>query len=277
MCFTAIFIIAHFLSGGDDEDSSLGSGSTADEEFVQVGNFRIIDPEGLIESIIFRPHNGTITLQHPLPIREERVFDEDTGFTYIRISNPRDAFTGPVIIIDAGHGGNDAGAPVPGHPDIRESHIVLEIALRLYGLFQESDSGITPIMTRTTDIFVSPTERSNIGNTFGDKFLSIHTNAYDDPTVSGTETLINGFVHSDNAIFAHAIQSHLVAELGTRDRGIIVRNDLYVLNTLEIPAVFAEIDFKTNPEALANLQNGSYQQRVAQALYQGIVSAFNGD
>ncbi|MCL2753972.1 MAG: N-acetylmuramoyl-L-alanine amidase [Defluviitaleaceae bacterium] len=277
LLFAAIFFLAQFLSGSGEEGLPQEQDTLISEDFVQVGNFRIIDPQGLVEAIVFHPQNGTITLQHVFPIHEERVFNENSGFTYIRIYSPRDVFTGPVVIIDPGHGGNDIGAPVPGHPYIFESHIVLEIALRLYELFQQSNSGINAVMTRRTDIFVSPTERSHIGNTLGDKFVSIHTNTYDDPSVAGTETLFNSFAHPDSGIFAHIIQSHLVAELGTRDRGILLRNDLYALNTLEIPAVFVEVDFKTNPEALANLQNGAYQQRVAEALYRGIISSFNGD
>ncbi|MCL2576253.1 MAG: N-acetylmuramoyl-L-alanine amidase [Defluviitaleaceae bacterium] len=279
LAFAAIFLLSHYLGRDSDDSSAEAPPQTIDTnaDFVQVANYRIIDPEGLITSIVYNPHNNTINLQHTLPIYEQREVDETTGFTYIRISNPRAAFDTPIVIIDAGHGGNDIGAPVPEHPEIFESHIVLEIALRLYELFERSDSGITAVMTRTTDTFVSPADRSEIGNTMGDIFISIHTNAFDDPEVSGTETLFNSIAHPDNGLLAHTMQSHLVAELGTRDRGIIFRNDLEVLNTLTIPAVFVEIDFKTNPQALANLQNGAYQQRIANALYNGIIATFNGE
>jgi N-acetylmuramoyl-L-alanine amidase len=115
--------------------------------------------------------------------------------------------------------------------------------------------------------------------------VSVHTNTYSNPTAAGTETLYNPLpagssdnpsrLGISNARLAQIVQDHLIAELGTRDRGIIERDDLYVLNNSAIPAVFAEIDFKTNPQALANLQDPAYQQRIAEALYSAIVYAFN--
>jgi len=105
--------------------------------------------------------------------------------------------------------------------------------------------------------------------------ISIHTNAFSDTTVAGTETLYSPILNQNNPAFAQIIQNALVAELGTRDRGIFTRNDVYQLANTRIPAVMAEIDFKTNPAALENLTNSQYQQRVARALYEALILAFN--
>jgi N-acetylmuramoyl-L-alanine amidase len=192
-----------------------------------------------------------------------------TGYVYIRVLSLRETYGGRIVVIDPGHGGHDVGAPVPG---VFESHLTLQIALRLFELFQDSESGIKAFMTRNDDSFINPADRSAFANGTGDILVSIHTNTYSSPNVAGTETLYNP-LSDESAALARIIQKHLVAELGTRDRGIVERTDLGVLNGAAIPAVIAEIDFKTNPAALANLQNPAYQQRVAEALYRGIIEA----
>ncbi|MCL2350017.1 MAG: N-acetylmuramoyl-L-alanine amidase [Defluviitaleaceae bacterium] len=231
---------------------------------------RIVDPYYFVDLITYSPRDGVMGIKTHLPV----VFDIEyqRGIVYINVISPRDIYE-HIVIIDPGHGGADIGAPGPG--DVRESDLVLAISLYLYNLFQTSNSGITAFMTRHDDSFVAPASRAAFANALGDVFVSVHTNTFADPSVAGTETLFNPFQNTENIRLAQIIQNRLVAELGTRDRGIIERTDLYALGTITIPAVFAEIDFKTNPEALSNLISSSYQQRVARALYEGIVYAFN--
>jgi N-acetylmuramoyl-L-alanine amidase len=182
------------------------------------------------------------------------------------------------VVIDPGHGGADVGADIGatggGAGGVFESQLTLEIALKLHELFENSNSGIKAFMTRYDDSFINPAGRSFFANEVGGVLISIHTNTYHDPAVAGTETLYNP-LSQESAALARIIQNHLVAELGTRDRGIIERTDLQLLNGTNIPVVIAEIDFKTNPQALANLQNPVYQQRIAEALYRGITEAMN--
>jgi len=227
---------------------------------------RIVDAEGFVVETIISPRNGRATLRSNTPI----VLQERAGAVYVL--SPREAY-GRVIVIDPGHGGNDHGAPGPG--GVRESEIVLDISLRLYDIFANSNSGIRAFMTRHEDVFVTPASRVAFANAVGHKFISIHTNSFEDSSVAGTETLYNPMANPLNLLLAQTIQNHLVNELGTRDRGLFIRNDIYALNNISIPAVFTEIDFKTNPAALANLQDAAFQQRIAQALYAAIVSAFN--
>jgi N-acetylmuramoyl-L-alanine amidase len=232
--------------------------------------FRIIDPAGFVGETIFSPREHLIRLHTALPIIIEHE-QTASDYIYIHIHSPREVYD-RIVIIDPGHGGYDQGAPSPG--DIPESHMVLSISLYLYDLFAQSNSGIRAFMTRFDDDFVTLSRRSFLADGLGDLFISIHTNTYPDPSVAGTETLFNPDANPFSALFAQIVQNHLVAELNTRDRGPVARHDLYLLNTIEIPAIFAEIDFKTNPAALANLEDSQYQQRVAQALYRAIIYTF---
>jgi len=224
---------------------------------------RIVDAQGFVIETTFR--QGRIMLRTSFPVM---LLEQADG---IHVLSPRDVYN-QVIVIDAGHGGYDIGAPAPN--GIRESDIVLAISHYLYELFAASNSGITAFMIRHGDDFVTPADRAHFANAVGHMKISIHTNAFSDPLVAGTETLFNPNANPSNAIFAQIVQNHVVAELGTRDRGIVVRTDLYQLATTHIPTALAEIDFKTNPQALENLNSSEYRQRIALALYRAIVQAF---
>jgi N-acetylmuramoyl-L-alanine amidase len=79
------------------------------------------------------------------------------------------------IIIDAGHGGHDAGA----HGEYsNEKDICLAIETKLAELIRKEHPGVQVIRTRTTDDFVHLHKRADIANhNKGDLFLSIHVNA----------------------------------------------------------------------------------------------------
>ncbi|WP_225036231.1 N-acetylmuramoyl-L-alanine amidase [Winogradskyella sp. SM1960] len=93
-----------------------------------------------------------------------------------------------VVVLDAGHGGNDPGNTGNGH---KEKHIALEITLEV-GRELEKNPDIKVIYTRKTDVFVALHERANIANRAdADLFVSIHCNAHSSQA-SGTETFVLG-------------------------------------------------------------------------------------
>lgn len=88
-----------------------------------------------------------------------------------------------VVVIDAGHGGNDPGAI--GASGVREKEVVLDIAERLAARL-EKEPGIRPVMTRTRDRYVSHSERIRMAHDAeADLFLSLHADAFDTPHAKG--------------------------------------------------------------------------------------------
>lgn len=82
-----------------------------------------------------------------------------------------------VVVIDAGHGGHDAGAPgiVSNEKDIN-----LAVALKLGRLIENLQSDVKVIYTRKSDHFVVLQERANIANRAkANLFISIHCNSID--------------------------------------------------------------------------------------------------
>jgi len=82
-----------------------------------------------------------------------------------------------LVVLDAGHGGHDAGAV--GRPTTnREKDINLAIALKVGKLLQQNCPDVQVLYTRSTDVFVTLSGRADIANKAkADLFVSIHTNA----------------------------------------------------------------------------------------------------
>ena len=90
------------------------------------------------------------------------------------------------VVIDAGHGGKDTGAPGPKR--VKEKDVNLAIAKRL-GRVLTKELGVKVVYTRTTDVYVSLKRRVEIANKAGaDLFISIHANAHENRRIRGIET-----------------------------------------------------------------------------------------
>ena len=100
------------------------------------------------------------------------------------------------LVIDAGHGGKDAGAV---GKKAKEKTINLNVALAFGKLVKEKCPEVKVIYTRSTDKFVSLKERAAIANrNNADLFVSIHTNAVArGKKVYGTETFTLGIARAE--------------------------------------------------------------------------------
>jgi N-acetylmuramoyl-L-alanine amidase len=91
--------------------------------------------------------------------------------------------TGPLrsrrlVVVDAGHGGPDAGmrGPIGGGPRVAEKNITLAVAKRVGAALGQR--GIDVKYTRTTDTLIALSDRGRIANdAHADLFVSIHVNA----------------------------------------------------------------------------------------------------
>ena len=82
---------------------------------------------------------------------------------------------GFTLVIDAGHGGHDAGAL---GTFSKEKNINLNVALAFGRLVESNCPGVNVIYTRKTDVFIPLHQRADIANrNKADLFISIHTNA----------------------------------------------------------------------------------------------------
>lgn len=187
----------------------------------------------------------------------------------------RQPLNGKIIVVDPGHGGNDAGAIGPNN--IVEKNVTLAIAHDLQELL--SKDGATVIMTRTSDRNVANGEasdieelqaRANIANQANaDLFISIHTDSFAEEG-SGTTTY---FSSGSDSSLAHFVQSSMVSQLKLYDRGSLP-SDYYVLRHTNMPAILTEAAFISNPEEEKLLAKRDFKKKVAAGIYNGIKQYF---
>jgi N-acetylmuramoyl-L-alanine amidase len=171
-----------------------------------------------------------------------------------------------VIVVDPGHGGNDVGAVGNG---IYEANVVLAISLKLGRILQEM--GYTVVYSRTdnTEVELQPrvdqAERVN-----ADIFVSVHANSLEArlSNVSGIETYYapGASVSGRLASFVH---NQIINTTGARDRGVRTAR-FHVIRRTSMPSILVETGFVTNPQESANLNDPSYQERMAQAIARGV-------
>jgi N-acetylmuramoyl-L-alanine amidase len=81
------------------------------------------------------------------------------------------------VVIDAGHGGTDAGARGASGM-LNEKDIALAVSLKVGRFINDSLRSVKPIFTRTTDVFIRLPDRHEIANqAAADLFVAIHVNA----------------------------------------------------------------------------------------------------
>ncbi len=178
------------------------------------------------------------------------------------------------IYIDQGHNPVNPNAGAEGN-GLREQDIVYEIGIQLADLLRANGNFEVRLSrpTATTQIGTSNSTslrlRVEDANSWGaDYFISLHTNASEIESASGSE----GFAFSKPSE-AFALGEDILEQLnrytGLQNRGMFVRTNLYVLRRTQMPAVLLELGFITNPDD-AYLMS-SRPDLFAEGIYQGIV------
>ncbi len=173
------------------------------------------------------------------------------------------------VVIDPGHGGPDPGAV--GINDLRETDVVLDVALQVAQLLQAK--GVQVLMTRTSEVDVDLPPRAALANSSGaDLFLSIHANALTmaRPDVNGIETF---YFESPRArALAQAVQDQVLAvSPGSPDRGARTAR-FYVIRRTVMPSALVEMGFVTGDLDSPRLADAAHRRRLALAISRGMLN-----
>lgn len=187
------------------------------------------------------------------------------------------------IVVDAGHGGIDPGKI--GVNNALEKDINLAIALKLERNLKEN--GIHVVMTRTDDNGLYKEKDTNkkvrdmknrleiIEEAKPTLAVSIHQNSYPDPSVSGVQV----FYYKDSVKSREAaeiMQAQMIRTLKPEKERVAKDNgSYYLLKKTSVPIVIVECAFMSNPTEAELLTQEEYQERVAWAVYMGIMQVIN--
>ncbi|WP_069650770.1 N-acetylmuramoyl-L-alanine amidase CwlD [Caloranaerobacter ferrireducens] len=193
--------------------------------------------------------------------------------------------TDKVIIIDPGHGGIDPGAV--GKLGKKEDDINLQIALKLRRLIEQT--GGIAILTREEDKGLY-TEKSKtyrqkknedlrnrkifVNESEGDIFISIHLNSFPQSKYYGAQTFYKKGCE-DSKKLAEILQEELRNVLDKNNKRVPQdRDNIYLLREVNIPSVLIECGFLSNPNEERLLSDSKYQEKIAWAIYIGIMRYF---
>ncbi len=182
---------------------------------------------------------------------------------------------GKMILIDAGHGGADAGA-VRGKT--YEKDINLAIALKIQKYLESS--GAIVIQSRVDDSALGRTKsddmylRKKLGSLDElDVVISIHQNT--SPSASSHGAEIYYYVKSEEGkLLAQSIKTGLKVGIGGENIRKIKGQDFLMLKRTLAPAVLIECGFMTNGNELGNLKYDKYQEKIAYGVYLGLIEYF---
>ncbi|NEO84441.1 MAG: N-acetylmuramoyl-L-alanine amidase [Spirulina sp. SIO3F2] len=170
-----------------------------------------------------------------------------------------------LTMIDPGHGGKDPGAI--GIGGLQEKDVVLPISLEVARLL--SERGVSVLMTRSDDRFISLQARSAASNRArADLFVSIHANAISlsRPDVNGVET----YYYTSGRRLAETVQRQILSEISIGNRGV-KRARFYVLRHTSAPSILVEVGFVTGAQDAPRLADPAFRDQMAQAIANGIL------
>lgn len=224
-----------------------------------------------------------------------------------------------IVVIDAGHGGEDPGAIGPS--GTREKDVVLAMARRLEALI-DSQPGYDARLTRTGDYYIDLRRRILLARKHkADLFVSVHADAFRSPQPNGasvfalsqrgaTSETARWLARSENrsdliggeggvtlgdkddvlagvlldlsmtaSINASVgVGGYILEELGgvTRlHKPGVEQAAFVVLKSPDIPSILVEAGFISNPREERNLTSSAHQEKIAQAVFEGIDAYFN--
>lgn len=193
-----------------------------------------------------------------------------------------------LVVIDAGHGGQDSGAMRDG---VLEKDLTLDVARRLDQAIRAS--GLRTVLTRSDDRAVSLAGRAATANQQRNcVFVSIHFDEGNRTAATGVNTYYATHqtigprifpswmpfvqpvsaepVNFESQSLAGFVQQALVARTQAFDRG--TRSEqFYVIANVQHPAVLVEGGFLTNGDDMNKLRTDAYRQQLAVAISEGIM------
>lgn len=181
------------------------------------------------------------------------------------------------IIIDAGHGGWDPGKI--GNTGDNEKVINLNITLKLQQYLEQSGANV--VVTRNIDEALGKKKKEDMNErkkiaeeNEGDILVSIHQNSFPSQRAKGAQVFYyEGSENSEK--LAQCVQNSFKENVDNENiREAKPNTSYYILKKISIPAIIVECGFLSNADEEKKLNTEEYQEKIAWAIYSGIINYF---
>ena len=273
--------------------------------------FRAGEQLVILDSVLLKITDSPEIKDNKIFVSQTFVNDAEAYFNQ-KSENP---FKVGAILIDAGHGGKDPGASktykIDGkNVNIKEKDINLKVSKMLYERLKTYYPEKQIILTRSKDVFLSLSERTDIANNVKVKeneailFISIHVNSSLNKTSSGYEVwylspgyrrsvldkssmesdevnlypILNSMLEeeytTESIMIAKFIMDGLQSQIGkeSKARGIKAE-EWFVVKNSNMPSVLVELGFLSNEKEALLLNDDKYLKKATLGIYNGL-SAF---
>lgn len=212
-----------------------------------------------VEMVLERPAEFRSTALEGFPFRVEIVLNR---------SSITKLFSGKKIVIDPGHGGEDAGGKGP--VSLQEKDVVMPIAKKLENILRRASADV--VLTRNGDENIAREKRFDlVRQADADVYIGVHNRSCADSNEDGVATLYAP-ANKQSAILASYVQEGLVKKLKAADRGTVEQAELVAIS--EIPAIEVEVLTITNLVEEVFLRGLTVQKRAAEGIFNGLIKYF---
>ena len=200
-----------------------------------------------------------------------------------------------VVVVDPGHGGDDAGVSSGGATPIAEKDLTMAIARRIESKVS-AETGVHVLLTRGGDVRATAGDRASLANqSHASLFLSIHADGSPAPSARGFRVYYHDPaddvpsptpapdgshatpwaaaqkpVEETSARFAEALHDALAAKLTIPDRGVR-RMPLATLEGATCPAAWIDVGYLTNSDDTLALSTDAVQDAIAEAVGEAVL------
>lgn len=203
-----------------------------------------------------------------------------------------------VIVIDPGHASRSNLEKEPLAPGSKEmkikdgggaagvatktpEHLInMNVSMKLKESLQQK--GYQVVMTKTDNsVSLGNVERAEVGNKANAALvIRIHADSAENSSASGASMLVpeamnenTKAIQGESQRCGKIILDELASEVGMKNRGVVRRSDMTGFNWSKVPVVLVEAGFLSNPQEDRSLSSNEYQDKIANALAEGISKA----
>ncbi|MGH3743754.1 MAG: N-acetylmuramoyl-L-alanine amidase [Mycobacteriales bacterium] len=186
------------------------------------------------------------------------------------------ALAGKRVVVDAGHGGSDAGHT--GH-GLTERDVVADLAARVEGRL--AAAGAAAYLTHGQDQSPSDVERATFANdTDADMLISLHCDGAPSPTPHGVAAYYYGTGPDSGSIPGERLAGLLQREVAARTGLFDARTHpttWQLLRRTRMPAVHIDLGYVTHPDDAALLGREDARDTIAEAVVVAVQRMFLPD